>query len=104
MGSKAIQGQLWGQRSEDWAAVQEQTGNPGYQYVIQKLQPGSADQMLDVGCGSGIFSNLVQQRGATVIGIDASEPLIEQARQRNSAIEFLSGEMEELPFADERFS
>jgi SAM-dependent methyltransferase len=58
---------------------------------------------LDIGCGSGIFSDLAAASGATVTGIDASEPLLAEAALRNPAITFLGGEMEELPFADSCF-
>jgi 2-polyprenyl-3-methyl-5-hydroxy-6-metoxy-1,4-benzoquinol methylase len=42
------------------------------------------DMLLDVGCGSGTFSSLASAIGAHVTGIDASESLIEQARERNT--------------------
>ena len=103
MGSKKIQGELWGKKSKDWASIQEATGNAGYEHALQFLKPISADTLLDVGCGSGLFSSLAQAKGADVTGIDASTPLIEQAKERNAAINFLTGEMEELPFADSTF-
>lgn len=103
MGSKAIQGHLWGQHPKDWATIQEPTGKVGYTYVLNYLKPESGDQLLDVGCGTGIFSNLAAAKGATVTGIDASEPLLAEAALRNPSITFLAGEMEELPFADSGF-
>ncbi|WP_183562256.1 class I SAM-dependent methyltransferase [Mucilaginibacter sp. SP1R1] len=104
MGSKSIQGQLWGKRALDWAAIQEPTGKAGYTYVINLLQPTPADHILDVGCGSGLFSDLASKPGAHVTGIDASEVLLDEARQRNPSITFLNGEMEELPFDDQSFT
>lgn len=103
MGSKAIQGHLWGQRAGDWANIQEQTGNDGYLYVLNLPDLNTAGKLLDVGCGSGLFSNLAHLKGAGVTGIDASGQLIEWARQRNPDIHFLTGEMESLPFADQDF-
>lgn len=102
MGSQAIQGYLWGQRPEDWANIQEKTGNDGYIYVFDKLN-FNGQKLLDIGCGSGLFSGLAQHKGADVIGIDASEPLIKQAKLREPAINFLTGEMESLPFAEGSF-
>jgi len=103
MGSQKTQGELWGKRPQDWATIQEATGNAGYEHALQflKIKPGVT--LLDVGCGSGFFSNLAQVEGADVTGIDASPPLIKQAKRRNAAINFLTGEMEELPFADNTF-
>jgi 2-polyprenyl-3-methyl-5-hydroxy-6-metoxy-1,4-benzoquinol methylase len=80
MGSRDIQGKLWGQRAEDWANIQEQTGMAGYNYVINYLKPTAADKLLDVGCGSGLFSDLVSLTGAKVAGVDASEQLIDKAQ------------------------
>lgn len=104
MGSKAIQGELWGKKAADWASIQEQTGNAGYQYVLDQLHPSAADTLLDIGCGSGIFASLAQQTGAAVTAIDASEPLLEEARHRNPSVNFISAEMEELPFTDKSFT
>ena len=59
---------------------------------------------MDVGCGSGFFSDLAFRKGADVTGIDASEQLIEQAKHRNACINFLTGEMEEMPFADNTYN
>ena len=37
---------------------------------------------LDIGCGGGYFANILQQKGANVIGIDYSEHAIKFARSR----------------------
>jgi len=103
MGSNKIQGELWGKNPEDWAIIQESTGNAGYKHVLNFLEFKPNDKLLDVGCGSGFFSNLAQIKGVNVLGVDASTPLIKQAKKRNSSIEFLTGEMEELPFDDNTF-
>src|SRR5262252_5332195 len=46
------------------------------------IRPG--DRVLDVGCGTGTLSLGLAQHGATVIGVDASEPYLEGARRRRS--------------------
>lgn len=103
MGSKVIQGKLWGQQPKDWATIQEPTGNAGYTYALNYLQLKPGIKLLDVGCGTGLFSDLANKAGAEVTGIDASEALIAEAVQRNPTIKFLTDEMEELPFADHTF-
>ena len=103
MGSRAIQGKLWGKNPGDWAKIQEPTGVAGYTYVLSFLKSVNRLRLLDVGCGSGIFSDMAYGKGAEVSGIDASDKLIEQAKLRNPNISFLIGEMEELPFEDELF-
>ncbi len=103
MGSQAIQGQLWGKRPKDWAAIQERTAINCYEYVLTLLKPGPGIKLLDVGCGSGLFCDLAYSKGTQVTGIDASDKLIEQARERNAGIKFMTGEMEELPFESKSF-
>lgn len=103
MGSKVIQGELWGQQPKNWAEIQEQTGRAGYDYVLDFLNIKTEDKLLDVGCGSGLFSSLASNAGAEVTGIDASEKLIEEAKRRITSVDFLTGEMEELPFDHNTF-
>lgn len=103
MGSSKIQGNLWGQKSKDWAAIQEPTGNSGYEHALEFLQMQPNQTLLDIGCGTGYFSNLAHKQNIKVTGIDASKELIEQAKERNSEIEFSTGEMEELPFSNNSF-
>lgn len=103
MGSQSIQSKLWGQRSKDWSTIQEPMGNAGYEYALHFLQPKPSDKILDIGCGTGWFVNLAAKSGADITGFDGTEQLIEEAKVRNPSIKFLTGEMEELPFADRAF-
>jgi len=103
MGSQAIQGKLWGKSPDDWAKIQEPTGMAGYVYVLGFLKSVNRLRLLDVGCGSGIFSDMANSQGAEVTGIDASDRLIEEATLRNPNISFITGEMEELPFEGDLF-
>jgi SAM-dependent methyltransferase len=59
--------------------------------------------VLDIGCGSGVFLRLAADRGAHVSGLDASEALIEVARERVPEADLRVGEMEALPFGDDTF-
>ena len=104
MGSQALQGRLWGQRSADWANIQESTGMNGYRFALDYLKPGASDRILDIGCGAGWFAGLAAAgTGAAVTAIDAAEEMIREARLLNPAVSFESGEMEELPFPDQSF-
>jgi SAM-dependent methyltransferase len=47
--------------------------------------------VVDLGCGSGILSNLVSRRGYGVLGIDLSEPMLALARKRAPRAEFKRG-------------
>lgn len=103
MGSQAIQSKLWGQRSKDWADIQESTGLAGYDFVLNAGVISAGTELLDVGCGSGYFCKKASDAGANVKGLDATPELIEEAKKRLPAASFTVGEMEELPFEDSSF-
>src|ERR1700748_3109267 len=103
MGSQAKQASLWGQRPDDWGAIQEQTGNAGYEYALIQLKLTGRDILLDVGCGTGLFCHLAWETGAKVAGIDATAELIERAKKRVPEAMLMTGEMEVLPFHDDIF-
>ena len=49
-------------------------------YIDERSGGIAGKTVVDVGCGGGILSESMAQRGATVCGIDMSEPSIEVAR------------------------
>lgn len=103
MGSQAIQGKLWGQRPKDWADIQEQTGQAGYDFVLSALSLWSAQRLLDIGCGTGYFCKLASDKEANITGLDATAEFIQEAKKRLPTANFVIGEMEELPFIDKSF-
>jgi ubiquinone/menaquinone biosynthesis C-methylase UbiE len=71
------------------------------------LAPGSGWRWIDVGCGNGAFTELLEQRTAPadVQGIDPSEGQLAYARTRRAwrRAEFRQGDAMALPFADRSF-
>ena len=71
------------------------------------LAPPAERRWLDVGCGSGAFSQLVTDRcaPAELHGIDPSEAQLAFARSRPAArvAQFRQGDATALPFPDRRF-
>lgn len=57
--------------------------------VIDLLDPQKNERVLDLGCGTGDLSHEIAKRGATVVGIDQSQVMIEKAKQKFSDIHFL---------------
>ena len=101
-GSGAVQGALWGAAAEDWASLMEPQGRPLFDAVLARGRFTPGVRVLDVGCGSGSFVQLIAARGCDVTGFDASELLLSVAR-RTPGASFHHGDMEALPFPDERF-
>jgi ubiquinone/menaquinone biosynthesis C-methylase UbiE len=58
-------------------------------------------RVADLGCGSGVFTNLLQQRGCKAIGLDISPKLISRGRVKYPEVEFIEGDVEHLPFESE---
>ena len=103
MGSAEIQGELWGRAADDWASLQEAQHAPFFEAMLSAAGVSSGVRFLDAGCGGGGASVLAERRGAAVSGLDASEPLIDIARERISLGDFRVGDLEALPFADGAF-
>jgi ubiquinone/menaquinone biosynthesis C-methylase UbiE len=58
-------------------------------------------RIADLGCGSGVFTDLLQRQGYDAVGLDISPKLIGLARNKYPEVEFLEGDVEQLPFPDE---
>lgn len=57
-------------------------------------------RVADLGCGSGVFSDLLQRAGYECVGLDISPKLIAIGRSKYPAVEFVEGDVEHLPFPD----
>jgi SAM-dependent methyltransferase len=84
--------------AEDWARFQEPHFRPFYDAVHARLNITNGTRLLDVGCGTGGAALLAAQRGAQVVGLDASAPSIELASARVPQGDFRVGDMEQLPW------
>ncbi len=59
--------------------------------AMRLLDPKRQERILDLCCGQGVFSRLLLEKKAEVVGVDASPKLIEAARSRsnNPKVKFL---------------
>jgi SAM-dependent methyltransferase len=101
-GSAERWGLRWGTRAETWAATEEQQ-LPTYEEAIRRLEIGAGTRVLEVGCGSGVFLRAAADRGAEVVGLDASEALLAIARRRVPEAELTLGDLQFLPYAVDTF-
>ena len=66
------------------------------------VRPG--DRVLDAACGTGDLAVAVGRAGAgKVVGVDFSERMLERARRKAPWVEWVRGDLLELPFADGSF-
>ena len=65
------------------------------------VAPG--DRVLDACCGTGDLALAAVAEGGQVTGLDFSEAMLEQARAKSGEIDWLSGDLLRLPFADGAF-
>jgi demethylmenaquinone methyltransferase/2-methoxy-6-polyprenyl-1,4-benzoquinol methylase len=63
----------------------------------------SGDRVLDGCCGTGDLALADMKAGGRVTGLDFSEQMLERARAKSSAVEWVQGDALALPFADGSF-
>jgi len=72
--------------------------------LLNFLEPQPGERILDVGCGTGIFTADVLKSGAWVTGIDLSAPMLSRAIvSGGDKFTGLCADMCALPFADNSF-
>lgn len=69
--------------------------------VQEVVWPG--DRVLDACCGTGDLAVEAERRGARVVGLDFSEPMLERARRKSGTIEWVRGDALALPFGEGEF-
>jgi demethylmenaquinone methyltransferase / 2-methoxy-6-polyprenyl-1,4-benzoquinol methylase len=65
------------------------------------VRPG--DRVLDAACGTGDLALAALEAGGDVTGLDFSERMLERARRKSDAIEWIRGDVLALPFDDATF-
>ncbi|HPS92218.1 MAG TPA: class I SAM-dependent methyltransferase [Methanothrix sp.] len=70
--------------------------------TMSLIEEVDGKKILDAGCGPGVYSKWLLDRGAQVVSIDASEKMLSHARQRteNRAICYHANMEDGLPFLD----
>ncbi len=72
----------------------------GHQLLEKMPQDLSGKTVVDIGCGTGYFSQLLRDRGAYVICFDLSQQMLSTAKQRcgDDNVCYQLGDAEALPF------
>ena len=77
--------------------------------ILEALAPVEGKKVLEIACGTGRFSVMLAERGADVVGLDISAPMLGEGRRKadranvGDHIEFMRGDAARLPFPDDHF-
>ena len=79
--------------------------NPARLQFVERFVVLSGLRVLDVGCGGGILSEALAERGATVVGIDLAESALQAAETHRAgqAVEYRLESSREVAARGERF-
>jgi len=102
MGSEEAQGKLWGAEADGWAS-HEVNHSPLFEAMMSATGIGSGKHVLDIGCGAGHSTALIKASGASVIGVDAAQGLVDYANKTFAGVDFRVGGMEDMAFGDDEF-
>ncbi len=67
--------------------------------LVDLLDPRPGERILDIGCGDGHLTLAIAERGAEVVGVDASPEMVKAARDRG--VDARLGRAEELEYEGE---
>jgi ubiquinone/menaquinone biosynthesis C-methylase UbiE len=80
---------------------------PTAEVLVDAAEVAAGQEVADIACGTGNVALAAAARGAAATGVDASAPLLEQARRRAAAAglaaRFLQGDAGSLPLLDGAF-
>jgi ubiquinone/menaquinone biosynthesis C-methylase UbiE len=92
---------------DDWwlgRGLYEERERPGWDEEVDRLADAIASlppvRTLDVACGTGFLTRHLQ---GEVVGLDASERMLEEARKQVPDASFVQGDALSLPFSDGAF-
>ena len=98
----------WDESAEAWIASLGARGDWGRENVLDPAMLGRVERRqfskaLDVGCGEGRFCRMLNERGISTVGLDASQPLLDAARSFDPCGDYRLAAAEKLPFDDNAF-
>jgi SAM-dependent methyltransferase len=112
-----VKGQEWYQENDIAEVYDDKRFSGGGQFidrrekeaVLDALTPLDDKQILEVACGTGRFTVMLANRGANIVGMDISEAMLEQGRNKaaetgvDGDLSFMQGDAGRLPFPDNHF-
>lgn len=102
----------WTKRSHDFSQLRQreqssETGRAWLEEIKRQLPSGRKLKILDVGCGTGMFSLMMAAEGHDTTGIDLTEHMVLHAREiaedQHSSAQFFCMDAENPAFSDNTF-
>ena len=87
----------------EYNVFSEATNQRLVEAFVRDCELSAGHRVLDLGCGSGVFSGRLADLGLEVTGVDLSPGLIEVAKRTCPRVRFEVGDAESLDFADGSF-
>jgi len=99
----------FGKQAEGYARLVRSKADPSFTRYVEALQLTNHDEVLDVGCGTGLLSLSLAGIAKHVTGIDLTPEMLQQARALQSElkignVDWQQGDILPLPFQDDAFS
>jgi ubiquinone/menaquinone biosynthesis C-methylase UbiE len=95
---------FWGVAAPAYNApfLQQWVYRPAHDEVVAQLRDHQSARVVDIACGTGILADRIERElhPGQVYGVDMSEGMLNQARSRSTAVQWLRGPAEQLPFDD----
>ena len=82
---------------EDYRRYRPDYPDALFDWIAGEARLVAGDRVLDVGCGTGISSRPLAERGFEVIGLDPNEAMLEAARAEGGSVRYVRGDAETLP-------
>jgi trans-aconitate methyltransferase len=69
--------------------------------LISLLAPKPGERIMDLGSGTGHLASRMAESGASVVGVDRSQEMVDAARRAYPGLDFRVGDARDLPFRQE---